>query len=58
MKPFFFVIAIFFFGISHAQVIGTVFPDLEAENVDDKKIKLPVDVKGKYTLIGMALRTT
>lgn len=42
------------FGFSSAQVIGTVFPDLEAENVDDKKVKLPADVKGKYTLIGMA----
>jgi hypothetical protein len=48
------VIAILFLGISQAQVIGTVFPELEAENVDDKKVKLPADVKGKYTLIGMA----
>ena len=38
----------------YSQVIGKTFPDLEAENVDDKKIKLPDDVKGKYTLIGMS----
>src|SRR5436190_7330974 len=37
-----------------AQVIGKVFPDMEAETVNDKKVKLPQDVKGKYTLIGLA----
>lgn len=37
-----------------AQVIGKTFPDMEAETVEDKKVKLPADVKGKYTLIGMA----
>ncbi len=34
----------------HAQVVGKIFPDMEAENVEDKKVKLPSDVKGKYTL--------
>ena len=37
-----------------AQVIGKVFPDMEAENVEDKKVMLPKDVAGKYTLIGLA----
>jgi hypothetical protein len=37
-----------------AQVIGKMFPDMEAETVEDKKVKLPRDVAGKYTLIGMA----
>ena len=37
-----------------AQVIGTTFPDMEAETVDDKKVMLPADVKGKYTLVGLA----
>jgi hypothetical protein len=37
-----------------AQVIGKQFPDMEAETVEDKKVKLPQDVKGKYTLIGLA----
>ena len=37
-----------------AQVIGKHFPAMEAETVEDKKVKLPGDVAGKYTLIGMA----
>lgn len=38
----------------NAQVIGKQFPDMEGETVDDKKVKLPQDVKGKYTLVGLA----
>ena len=37
-----------------AQVVGKIFPEMEAETVEDKKIKLPRDVAGKYTLIGLA----
>jgi hypothetical protein len=37
-----------------AQVVGKMFPDMEAESVEDKKVKLPQDVKGKYTLLGLA----
>jgi hypothetical protein len=37
-----------------AQVIGKTFPDMEAETVEDKVVKLPSDVKGKYTLLGLA----
>lgn len=37
-----------------AQVIGKIFPDMVAENVEDKKVTLPKDVAGKYTLIGLA----
>ncbi len=37
-----------------AQVIGKIFPDMTAETVDDKKVKLPQDTKGKYTLLGLA----
>ena len=37
-----------------AQVIGKMFPDMEAETVDDKKIKLPFHTKGKFTLLGLA----
>ena len=37
-----------------AQVIGKMFPDLQAETVDDKKVTLPLDTKGKYTLLGLA----
>ena len=37
-----------------AQVIGKIFPDMEAETVEDKVVKLPTDVQGKHTLIGLA----
>ncbi|WP_127121626.1 TlpA family protein disulfide reductase [Chryseotalea sanaruensis] len=41
-------------GFSMAQVVGKPFPAMEAETVEDKKVKLPDDVKGKYTLLGLA----
>jgi hypothetical protein len=37
-----------------AQVVGKIFPGMEAETVEDKKVSLPRDVKGKYTLLGLA----
>lgn len=37
-----------------AQVKGKQFPDMQAETVEDKKVSLPGDVKGKYTLLGLA----
>jgi hypothetical protein len=43
----------FVFGVS-AQVVGKMFPAMEAETVEDKKVMLPGDVKGKYTLLGLA----
>lgn len=51
-----FVVAIFSLiaNAGFAQVIGKTFPAMEAETVEDKKVKLPGDVAGKYTLIGMA----
>ena len=39
--------------IAYCQV-GKTFPDMEAETVEDKKVKIPADVAGKYTLIGLA----
>jgi alkyl hydroperoxide reductase subunit AhpC len=41
-------------GNGFAQVIGKAFPEMIAETVDDKKVNLPQDVKGKYTLLGLA----
>lgn len=41
-------------SVSEGQVIGKIFPDMEAETVEDKKVKLPADVAGKYTLLGLA----
>src|ERR1700754_2543473 len=40
--------------VSFCQVLGTTFPAMTAETVDDKKVVLPESVLGKYTLIGMA----
>ena len=37
-----------------AQVSGKMFPDMEAETVEDKKVKLPQETKGKFTLLGLA----
>ncbi len=42
------------FCFSNAQVIGKIFPSMDAETVEDKKVNLPGDVKGKYTLLGLA----
>jgi len=39
---------------TRAQVIGKKFPDMIAETVEDKKVNLPQDVKGKFTLLGLA----
>jgi hypothetical protein len=41
-------------SVAKGQVVGKTFPDLQAETVEDKVVKLPKDVAGKYTLIGMA----
>ena len=40
--------------VVEAQVTGKMFPDMEAETVEDKKVKLPQETKGKYTLLGLA----
>jgi hypothetical protein len=39
---------------SQAQVVGKMFPAMEAETVEDKKVILPDAAKGKFTLIGLA----
>jgi hypothetical protein len=38
----------------YAQVVGKVFPALEAETVEDTKVTIPNDTKGKFTLVGLA----
>jgi len=54
-SPYFFLL-LFTVSVStvHAQVIGKIFPDMEAETIEDNKVKLPDNVKGKYTLLGLA----
>lgn len=51
LTPLLIVCSAFF---AAGQVVGTVFPALEAETVEDKTVVLPDDTKGKYTLVGMA----
>ena len=41
-------------SLSFGQVVGKMFPNMEAETVEDKKVKLPEATKGKYTLLGLA----
>lgn len=47
-------LAFFFLTDLRAQVVGKIFPDMEAQTVDDKVVKLPHDVAGKFTLLGLA----
>lgn len=55
MKRFVGILILSVIGLTaEAQVVGKTFPDMTAETVDDKKVKLPQDVAGKFTLIGMA----
>ena len=35
-------------------IIGTMFPNMECEDYNGKKVSLPSETKGKYTLLGMA----
>jgi hypothetical protein len=48
------VFAISISKFAAAQVIGKAFPSMTAETVEDKAVRLPDDVTGKYTLIGLA----
>ena len=36
------------------QVVGKIFPPISCEDYNGKKVNLPEETKGKYTLIGMA----
>src|ERR1700704_5604037 len=55
MKLFFGLILTIVLALpSRAQVVGKMFPDMEAQTVEDKVVKLPKDVSGKYTLLGLA----
>jgi hypothetical protein len=39
---------------AEAQVIGTQFPEMEAESVEGHKKVLPQDIKGKFSFVGLA----
>lgn len=48
------ILAFLPFLSAYSQVVGKYFPTMEAETVEDVKVRLPEDVKGKYTLLGLA----
>ncbi len=56
MKKIIFVLAVVTFVAFKpvSGIIGTMFPAMECEDYNGKKVNLPVDTKGKYTLLGMA----
>jgi len=55
MKLFFGLMLILVLALpSRAQVVGKMFPAMEAQTSEDKVVKLPQDVQGKYTLLGLA----
>jgi ATP10 protein len=55
MKKFTFLMLVLVLSFAaKAQVTGKMFPDMEAETVEDKKVLLPQSIKGKYTLLGLA----
>lgn len=47
-------IALFIGFPAEAQVIGTVFPEMNTSTADGKVVDLPKDTKGKFTLLGLA----
>ena len=55
MKTLCFVVFGLFLTLTvEAKVTGKMFKDMEAETVEDKKVKLPQETKGKFTLLGLA----
>jgi len=43
-----------FVSIAQLSLAGKIFPEMEVETINDKKLKLPDSIKGKYSLIGLA----
>ena len=54
MKTIFSILLVALSFATQAQVIGKMFPGMIAETVEDKKVNLPTDTEGKYTLLGLA----
>ena len=48
------VIVLVVVSTASAQVVGKMFPTMEAETVEDKKVILPDAAHGKFTLVGLA----
>ena len=54
MKTLGFVVFSLLLSFAATAQVGKAFPDMEAETVEDKKVKLPQETKGKFTLLGLA----
>lgn len=56
MKNCLFVLALLAgcFTVASAQLVGTTFPAMETETVEDKTVTLPQDAQGRVTLVAMA----
>lgn len=56
MKSIFLLLIVFLVGATQSlsQVIGKPFPYMEAETVEDQVVRLPAEVAGKFTLVGLA----
>ena len=48
------VFFIFCVSMAQGQVLNMPFPEMTAETIEDQKVSLPEDSKGKYTLLGLA----
>src|SRR5688572_11634722 len=53
-KMFLICLLLVAFSSLNAQVVGKMFPSMDAETVEDKKVNLPQATKGKFTLLGLA----
>lgn len=54
MKLFIIFIQLFFISNLDGTIIGYQFPSLSGETLEDKKITIPTDINGKYSLIALA----
>lgn len=55
MKTIMLSIMLCLFGFAAAQAqVGQAFPELSAETIKGKKVRLPAAGKGKFTLLGLA----
>lgn len=46
--------AVLLSGFQMMAQVGENFPQINGETVEDKKVNIPGDTRGKYTLVGMA----
>ena len=54
LKKFIMFAAFALAGFHVSAQIGSAFPQIKGETVEDQKVSIPEDSRGKYTLVGMA----